>query len=629
MRNGNSNTSESDTPERSVPGSKDESPEVMVPLEKSPDRSALSGSMRAAHDMTVQSSIVHETPKNAALPPAPRRTPSRAESSSDDDPEDDLETELPQALPRPDNSVNRTAARLNPTVPSPVPSANRAMATPPCAQPLNPTQPIIPSTVAFDKAAYAENATPAKRRPKFRLIDFDDTEKKIPQIPNRLPTTKTFAAVGSSIPTSSDSVIPSTIKAPTTQESVVHSIEENVTGDNAEELVPSDDEQTMRDRFPRRVKKSVMQSIEVSDDDDQPTKRRNGKKTASAEGPNPKPAETPRKHIPKEMMRQITSPAAIGFGKEEPYEVFIHYYPSYRKRGTKQSFVNACVYLNFLRRARKLRDILYDEFIRAFDPEYSHYVNSVRPGQKPMVAVDWFNTLEDEPKYNDYVVRRANLSLILRSYPQEVAKASKIMLQDDEISIYTSSESGSEDDVSRSDVVSCRASRPQRTKSVELNQPEPLTADEPMDIDSPAAPSAPRPNTAPKSSSKVTEKRKPQLVQAPAPASAARPQEPPVQAPPPFSSRPREILTQAPPPSSPQIPWTSMAPPSSIATPVSKSRGPRASQYLDRIASTSRLSATPGGRSAEERARLREHFANRNSLNGGNARSSRSSSRLG
>jgi hypothetical protein len=66
-------------------------------------------------------------------------------------------------------------------------------------------------------------------------------------------------------------------------------------------------------------------------------------------------------------------------------------------------------------------------------------------------------------------------------------------------------------------------------------------------------------------------------------------------------------LTQPPPPTSPQMPQTSMLPPSTIGGSAIKSTAPRPSQYFKKI-SADLLKATPKKRSAKDLEKLREHF---------------------
>ncbi|KAF4462247.1 hypothetical protein FALBO_10943 [Fusarium albosuccineum] len=474
-------------------------------------------SIRVATPHTaVQSSIVHETPKPE--PVAPRRRLSvHAASPASDESEDVLETDVPQGLPHAAVSVNRAASRLDPIVPSP---EARTMATPPCAQPSNPTQPVIPSTVVANREATRERTTPGKQRTRrpFKRIDVDDTEKKAQPNPNRLPATRTYATVESSIPTSSDSIIPATYKAPATQDSVVPSIEENEPVYNTQEAIQPDNAQSPLTHQSQRDEDSIMQSIEsceAAENTDTIEKPVTTKQTNT-----PKQAEKPHSVLGSsgaKPTKSIAQPLRIEpSGNKEPYEVFIHHYPSYaeddwgrKEAGTRESFVNACVYLNYLRRRNLLRDCLYDDFIRAFTEDYREYVQNARPCKKTMVAISWFNKLCGKPVYGEYVVNRGNLSLILKSYPEEVANANKIIMQDDDISIYTSSESESElddDDDAVSSPKLDRACQHKHGKSVESNRHAPLDVSEVIEVDGPATPPVSKPASSQQPSSKLSEK---------------------------------------------------------------------------------------------------------------------------
>ncbi|RSL55772.1 hypothetical protein CEP54_009195 [Fusarium duplospermum] len=654
MRNGITNTPREDSEE-----SVQSSPEREISWEPSPTRPGPSKAIHVAmNTTTVQSSMIQETPKAARDPPPKRPCPSEP---SEDESDNELETEIPQGVPQPGAAVNRTAARPEPAAPFPMPVSSKPMATPPCAQPSNPTQVIIPNTVVAPRETCQELSANQKRQPRrtFKAINIGDTEKKVHHMPNRLPATKTFATIDSSIPTSSDSIIPGTLKVTATQDSVIQSIEGNESDHDANESMRSDDEPPVEEPS-NQEGESIMQSIEaheVHQSAKTPIKQESERPVTAQQPDSQTQMETSPALVNgrQESQSKVCPPLCIGpSASKEPYEVFLHHYPLFaeddwgrKEAGTKMSFVIACVYLNWLRRRKKLRDYLYDDFIRAFTEDYKEYVESSKDKQKTLVAIEWFNKLSEKPIYSQYVVNRGNLSFILKSYPEEVAKASMTMMKADDISIYTSSDFESDSDhdddvVSVPSAPSDRVSQLGRSKGG-VKQPAPLSTDGAMDIDAPATPELSKPAPSRQPSSKVSEKSrlKPRPMAGPAPPSTSRPRKPIVKAPPPFSSRPREPLTQAPPPvssrpreiltqapapPSPQIPRTSMAPPSTIATPSTRSRAPRTSQYFERL-SSGRLSATPGGRSAEERARLREHFRRR-SLNGTDARSTRSSSRF-
>ncbi|KAH6991028.1 hypothetical protein BKA56DRAFT_573657 [Ilyonectria sp. MPI-CAGE-AT-0026] len=473
----------------------------------------------------VESSIVRETPKAAPMAPPPRPALPFSFPSSDG-PEEDLEVDIPQPQLLQDTPVNRAAARLQATVDFPTPSGTHPMATPPCAQPSHPTQPTIPNTVVAGKPAAEFVPSEQRRERRMKAIQFNDkTPRKIQPGLNRLAPTKTFTQIESSDSTSPSSIIPATFEEPPSQGSVLQSVEisKDMDMDDAYDQEENDDMEVI-------IEQSQIQA---------PISGSYQSERASPHFPPPFP--------------QITLSGDI-----EPFKVFTMVYPTYTENhsGTLWDFIKTCVYLDWLRRRRQLRDYLYDDFIRAF-ANYQVYVRNARTGQEALVAIEWFNNLSGPPVFNNMVVTKENLSYILDSYPKEVAKASKLIVEED----------GSDEEV------------------IETRQ-APLGLDGIMDVDRREALRRP--------------------ISTPALTSA---------------SRPRGILTQAPPPPSPS--WNSTALPSTVATPATRTRPSRASQYFGRLASSVSSSSTPRRRTVEERAKLREHFLRRKSADSRSVTSSR------
>ncbi|KAF5720405.1 hypothetical protein FMUND_4227 [Fusarium mundagurra] len=587
-------------------------------------------------DHNTQSSIVHETPKprpGFGCPQRPVSKPILENPPSSGETEDDLETRIPDAQPLHNGSVNKSAVRSKPTAPSPL-STNRTMATPPCAQPSNTAPTVVPNTVSASNIRGSES--PKTRRLRFKPITFDGWEKsrkkgcnEKDRLPPTImpPNTMPPKVIDDSMPTSSDSVIPFT-GIPITQESIRdirESIEmkEDETMDHVEEVVPS------TNFHGSTADRPVVDGTDKSKPSDerkpiqQPTasSQMSSSKTTAATNLQPQTndqTETEKSPAPTPLI----APGA----PLEPYEAFIQQYPDYpgenggdKLPGTKSNFIYACVYLNYLRPRKQLRDCLYDEFIRAYPCSYGEYVKRSR--MEPMVAIKWFNQQKGPVVYNKYLVNRGNLSHILRSYPEEFARANELVSRKsegdaggDDIMIYTSSEDEGdfdEDDSQRS--VSPPSQRSSRRGSVESPQPI-ATIEDDMEIDLPEEiPSAPS----------TSSKRRPSLASTndlemvSKPVSTAKPITPaqlnirqrnsalerrPVQ-----SSRVEEILTQPPPHTSPQMPQTSMLPPSTIGGSAIKSAAPRPSQYFKRI-SQDLKKATPKQRSAKDLEKLREHF---------------------
>ncbi|KAH7156489.1 hypothetical protein EDB81DRAFT_787201 [Dactylonectria macrodidyma] len=480
--------------------------------------------------MPVESSIVHETPKGVLMAPPPR--PALPFSLPSSDGLEELEVDIPQPQVLRDVPVNRAAARLNATVDLPVSSETHPTVTPPCAQPSHPTQPTIPNTVVANKPTVTLAPSEQRRERRMKAIQFSDkTPKKIQPGMNRLAPTKTFTEIESSMSTSPSSIIPATFEEPLSQGSVIQSVE------MSRDIEMDDEYEEKNDEMETVVEQSQIQAPVANFYESQ---------------------QVPEK-VHEDIRTKASTPQITPGEDLKPFNVFTMAYPTYTENhaGTLWDFIKACVYLDWLRRRRQLRDCLYDDFIRAF-ADYQVYVRNARTGQQALVAIEWFNNLSGPPLFTDMVVTKENLSWILDSYHKEVAKASKIVADDD----------GTDEEV------------------VEVRR-LPVILDGTMDID--RHESLQRPVSTPTI---------------------------PV-------SRPRGILTQAPPPPSPS--WNSTALPSTIATPASRTRRSRTSHYLGNLASGVDSKSTPRRRTAEERAKLREHFLKRKSAD---SRSVPPSSRL-
>jgi hypothetical protein len=105
-----------------------------------------------------------------------------------------------------------------------------------------------------------------------------------------------------------------------------------------------------------------------------------------------------------------------------PYDLFTAIYPSYETEysGSLWSFIRACVCLDYLRKARSLRDYFWDEFIRAFSAGYYDYVST---SANPLPAIEWFNDQEGAPQFTSMVVKKANIERVLSLYSDTVAEA--------------------------------------------------------------------------------------------------------------------------------------------------------------------------------------------------------------
>ncbi|KAJ4137352.1 hypothetical protein NW768_002938 [Fusarium equiseti] len=715
MRNGDGNPGASRSNFDKPPQS---SPERSIPWSPSPsrDQNKEANSTKLAINTTTQPSITHETPKTTTVGPPPRTLrPILEDPPLSDESEDDMETRIPDAQPLRNVPINRIAVRTHPS--QPTTQSTGPMATPPCAQPSNPTQSIIPETVMANRAPSKANGSPGKGRPRivFKPIDVDDVGRKRKRShpeKERLAPTIMPPAIDSSMP-SSESCIPNTYCVPTTQESIRESIEgndddeddEDESNEQIEEIIPStnDAELTVK-RTPnsrpasaikpkpvpetgsfanqngpsvQQVKQRRAQPQAQQNQVQQQTQRQKAQKPATPQtGPQePTPSTNSRKPLESnETVKrpQLPVPPRIAPGApHEPFDTFVQHYPGYASGndgqtapGTKRSFIEACLYLNYLRSKSLLRDCLYDDFIRAF-PYFKEYVD--RAGRSAMVAIKWFNKQKGPPLFNKYLVHRGNLSHILRSCPEEFNEANRKIYkrkEEDELSIYTSSDDEGEpsEEEEPSSPLSMRSSRKDLLSSVtkkangktmhdlqpvttiesdtdmEISEMVPVREANPVRRSSVASVKKAEHYTRSNPTSAVSQKTRP----APPLSSKARRTTFPAQ---PESSRAQDIMTQAPPPPSPKISDTSMLPPSSAPTSTSGWKAPRPSQYLEtlvkgkqtrgsfrynKFSSSNQVTSSPVLLDEKRRDRLRAHF--RKSLsaqkaqNGATTQSARSSS---
>ncbi|KAG8674333.1 hypothetical protein FPOAC2_00346 [Fusarium poae] len=567
----------SETPPRS-------SPEKSIPWSPSPERDQpkQAASKKIAIDTTTQSSIVQETTKAAARPglrqrqrpPIPTfQNPPSSES------EYDMETRIPDAQPL-NISINQNAVRSNRTVPSPL-STNKPMATPPCAQPSNPTQ---SGQDATDPNRRAERSKSRLSFKKIFVDDSDRTKRNYPEKERLKPTIMPPVIISSKPTSSSESFIPSTYNVPATQESIRESIEVKERDNRVEVTIPSTADQEIVEKTPSRRPVSAIKPKPFP-----------GAKSAAHQD---KPAleQVRQQLVQEQQVQQPTTPTPIGppliapGAPREPFETFVQHYPEYASdsgrvaAGTKLDFITACIYLNYLRSRKRLRDCLYDEFIRAFPRYYKEYVDKTQKrGMEASVAIEWFNEQKEPQVFNKFLVNSGNLSHILRMYPNEFEVIEK-MLQNkkaNEIIVYTSSEDEGE------------SSEEQKIASPEIASPVSVRPDK-------KAPEEPSPPVA--SLESQTDKTFSEIF----PAVVSNPPKTtlPVQ---PESSWAQDFITQAPPPPSPKIPGESMPPPSSIPDPVRRRdeitgtsiqnptprrRDPRPISYFEKLASRSRASSS-------------------------------------
>ncbi|KND90914.1 hypothetical protein TOPH_04297 [Tolypocladium ophioglossoides CBS 100239] len=553
----NINAEPSSPPPEALPSS---SPEKLVSWPPSPERAQL------RQEAPVESPVVREMPNPASIAPPPLPKPQLQQAPAFDDDlqnsdEEDLEIELPQAQAQLDVPVNMAAAGPASTATLTETDSVRAVETPPCAQP---SPRVVPDTVVKQAIPLSKPAAECRRR-RHKLIELTSSPIRatIPTAASkRMPTTNVYLYdISSSHSTSPSPMVPATIQD-SSLGSVIASIEHSMDPVVTAQVVTTEQETGQTD-------------VHMEDDVVETTLQSNH--TPWPEAVVDQPAPEPRlQSAPAPVVEQLApSPLvkqpAPARGSEvpnrqlNPYEAFAAMYPDYvtAHGGSLWNFVKACICVEFLQKERSLRECLYDDFIRAFSGGYLRYVAKAGPGQEPLPAIEWFNSLAGAALYNRMIVTRRDLEYIFRCFPNEVERARHIIRDD-------TPDAAREE--KRAEV------KPKQTPKPTLRRREPppcLGVDGAMDVGPPEA-AAVRP--------------------------PSRPQTPP-------SLHPRGPLTQLPLPPSPQPRFESSV---AAATPTALA----SSRYLERPVSRAKSSGAPRKRSAEEKARLREHFRKRQASRG-------------
>lgn len=156
-----------------------------------------------------------------------------------------------------------------------------------------------------------------------------------------------------------------------------------------------------------------------------------------------------------------------------PFREFCAAYPDYCEsfHGSRPVFVHTCVYLEFLRDRRGLRDYLYDDFIRFFSCNFLDYVNNAGPGQEPLPAIERYNTQSGQPLYNRQIVNNVNLDRVLTFYKLEASV------------IRTAQAQHEQDQAPEATATQFKATRSESASPAPL----PEEVQDPMDVDEPSA----------------------------------------------------------------------------------------------------------------------------------------------
>ncbi|KAI0023744.1 hypothetical protein F4780DRAFT_727646 [Xylariomycetidae sp. FL0641] len=109
-----------------------------------------------------------------------------------------------------------------------------------------------------------------------------------------------------------------------------------------------------------------------------------------------------------------------------PFTLYSITYPTYK--GNIRDFITSCTYIQS--QHHRIRSCLYDDFIRAWVEGYLPYINECDAAGrevKAMNAIEWFNSIEEDPLFNAGIIRKSNLEAILKFYPDEWQNARKVI----------------------------------------------------------------------------------------------------------------------------------------------------------------------------------------------------------
>ncbi|KAG6324208.1 hypothetical protein E4U44_001400 [Claviceps purpurea] len=382
----------------------------------------------------------------------------------DDDDDVEMEVDLPGVRESSQARVNLESARMQmmaSTPAAPVVTQITSNDTPTCAQP---DQRIIPGTV-LKKPSPVQHEKGLKRRchRRMRPIQFEeDTPVKClePFSVGRLPTTSRLNEEGSSMFTSSSSLIPATCATMSTQNSVVGRIAASqipATGNasplNAiataraacasiitQDLAAGNAAATQISATGQALPPSAAQksdnavSLQKAACASISTHNSGADNTAATQIPATNRAASPSPPQQVHDAAPTQRPSAENLPAVEPepspppkdmYSLFTSTYLSYTTThaGTLKNFIKALLCLEYLQSERGLHEFLYDDFIRAFSSAYLQYVRNAGPGQEALPAVEWFNLRGGQPEFSRMIITKESVNAALEEFPEEVALA--------------------------------------------------------------------------------------------------------------------------------------------------------------------------------------------------------------
>lgn len=383
------------------------------PAASSPEREiSWSGSPSRSGDHINASdpgSPIEEEYKSPLIAPLTQPPPPEADDAAGPGPSsgisepDDLEMEVPQAqTDHHEAPINRVATLIHTATPqeptSNLPNTASTTDTPPCAQPRVSSGPHIPIPTPQLSMLSTDPIHQRTRRMKPILFDEDGpTASGTPPI-RLAPSTRMPFARAHPEPNLQSSAPPSSATS-----------------------TPYDDDM-MESSPPIPPPHRFIQ-------DAAPQNRALGRQDEVNRLPHSGPDVSHSRQTPIGHLYKIQAATDVLISKSgDPYGAFTATYPDYVTvhSGNLLSFVEACCHLYELQEKRLIREYLYDDFIRAWSG-YLKYALSGGPSHLP--AIEWFNDLRGPILFNRMCVNKDNLDTVLGAFPEEVARIKAAMNQ--------------------------------------------------------------------------------------------------------------------------------------------------------------------------------------------------------
>lgn len=154
---------------------------------------------------------------------------------------------------------------------------------------------------------------------------------------------------------------------------------------------------------------------------DTPTQQKNVlRHSASGSSMAPAPAQHPAEPTDSGLVQGPQPRVGNAIGHRTPYEEFKAAYPDYEE--STRAFIRACLAVEKLEFERALPEFLYDDFVRVHSTVYMDYYGEaqIRKYSEVLKATQWYNENVKDMVYTKKIIRRDNLSAILKAHSTAV-----------------------------------------------------------------------------------------------------------------------------------------------------------------------------------------------------------------